>query len=233
MGKFWLGRGTIMRLSPELQLISNILGSSLKPNHSHIEVNSLPLWEYINWDEFIPLVTYHGVGGLLFYWLRKLKLEINLPDHVSRSLHGIYESVVDIWEDHQVIIKKILMRFYESEIEVILLKGAQLGHTDYPRFSLRPMEDIDLLVKGSDKLRIINLMLEMGFSLYHTGETCDKFFLTQTPKRSRKKTQKPIFVEVHSNLQVPIRLNKSFSVDMDEFWNSTQMVTISPVTSHI
>jgi hypothetical protein len=65
-------------------------------------------------------------------------------------------------------------------------------------------------------------MLEMEFNLYHTGGTCDKFFMTQTLNRRKKKTQKPIFVEVHSNLQVPIRLNKSFNVDMDEFWNGTQ-----------
>ncbi len=157
------------------------------------------------------------MGGLLFYWVRKLKLKNSLPPDVFKCLRHLYESFADIWEDHRKIIKKILMRFYESEIEIVLLKGAQLGHTDYPHFSLRPMEDIDLLVKGSNQSRIIKLMLEMGFNLYHTGETCDKFFIRN------KQTDKPIFIEIHSNLQVPIRLDKSFSVDMDEFWNGTQM----------
>jgi hypothetical protein len=212
-----------MRLSPELQFISNILGSSLKPNHSHIEANSLPLWDHINWDEFTPLVTYHGVGGLLFYWLRKLKLERSLPRDIYKSLHGIYESLSNIWENHREIIKKILVRFYENEIEVILLKGAQLGNTEYPHFSLRPMEDVDISVKKSNQLRIIKLMLEVGFNLYETSDTCDKFFIRCISKRGREKRHKPIFIEVHSNLQVPIRLNKSFSVDMDELWNSTQM----------
>jgi len=118
------------------------------------------------------------------------------------------------------------MRFYESEIEVILLKGAQLGHIDYPHFSLRPMEDIDLLVKRSNQLAIIKLMLEMGFNLYETCEICDKFFIRGTSKKGKEKTHKPIFLEVHFNLEVPIRLNKSFSIDMDEFWNSTQMKSI-------
>jgi len=212
-----------MRLSPEMQFISDMLALSFKSDNSHVEANPLPLSGHVNWDEFIRLVTYHGVGGLLFYWLRKLKLENSLLRDVYKNLQGIYESLSSICEDHREIIKKILMRCYKSEIEIVLLKGGQLGHTDYPRFSLRPMEDIDLLVKGSDKLRIINLMLEMGFSLYHTGETCDKFFIRGVSKPRREKTHKPIFVEVHSNLQVPIRLNRSFSVDMDEFWNGAQV----------
>ena len=216
-----------MRLSPELQFISNVLRSSLKPNHSHIEVNSPPLWDHISWDEFIRLATYHGVGGLLFYWLKKLKLESSLPRDVYRGLHDIYESLLNIAEDHQEVLKRILMRFNDSGIELILLKGAQLGHIDYPHFSLRPMGDIDLLVKGSNQLRIIKVMLEMGFNLYKTSQTCDKFFIRGISKRGKKKRDKPIFIEVHSNLQVPIRLNKSFSIDMDEFWNGTQMKSIA------
>ena len=215
-----------MQLSPELQFISNILRSSLRPNSSHSEVRSLSLWDHIDWDEFISLATYHGVVGLLLYWLRKLKNESSLPHDVHRSLQGIHESHSNIWEDHREIIKKILMRFYESEIEVILLKGVQLGHADYPHFSLRPMGDIDLLVKRSNQLIIIKLMLEMGFNLYETCEICDKFFIGGISKKAKEKTHKPIFLEVHFNLEVPIRLNKSFSIDMDEFWNSTQMKSI-------
>ena len=210
-----------MRLFAEFQFISNILRLSLKPNHSHVEPN--PMLGHLNWDKFIPLASYHGVGGLLLYWLKRLGLDSNLPTDVYKDLYGIYESFSNIWEDYHEIIKKILRRFYESKIDVILLKGAQLAYTDYPHFSLRPMEDIDLLVKGSNKLRIIKLMLEMGFNLYHTGRTCDKFFFKGISRREKENTHKPIFVEVHSNLQVPIRLNRSFSVDMDEFWNGSKM----------
>ncbi|NIO21870.1 MAG: hypothetical protein GTN76_14350, partial [Candidatus Aenigmarchaeota archaeon] len=159
----------------------------------------------------------------MFYWLRELKLESCLPRDVYSNLHGIHESLSNICRHHWVIIKKILAGFHESGIEVILLKGAQLCQIDYPHFSLRPMEDIDLLVKKSDQSRIIRLMLEMGFNLYETSETCDKFFIRKISKRRREITHKPKFIEVHSNLQVPVRLNKSFSVDIDEFWNSTQM----------
>ncbi|MCK5552561.1 MAG: nucleotidyltransferase family protein, partial [Deltaproteobacteria bacterium] len=162
------------------------------------------------------LATYHGVAGLLLYWMKKLKLETNIPRDVHRNLHGIHESQAHFLEDHQEIIRKILMRFYESETEVILLKGAQLGHTEYPHFTLRPIEDIDLLIRRPDRSRVIKFMLAMGFNLYETNQTCDKFFIR------KKQAGKPIFIEIHSNLQTPIRLNRSFNIDIDKFWKDTQ-----------
>ena len=215
-----------MQLSPEGQFISNILGLSLEPNDSHIEVNSLPFWDHINWNRFIPLVTHHGVGGLLFYWIRKLKLENTLPLDVYKGIKHIYESFTNIWEDHREILKRILIRLYESEVEVILIKGAQLAHGDYPDFPLRPIEDIDLLIRKSNRSRVIKFMLEMGFNLYETNQTCDKFFIRKISERCKNKADKPIFIEIHSDLQTPIRLNRSFSIDIDEFWNGTQKRTI-------
>ena len=210
-----------MRLSAEGQLISNILGLSLKPNDSLIEGTISPV-DSINWDAFIPLVTHHGLGGLLFYWIRKLKLGKAIPLDVYRRLKDMGESYTNIWVDHREILKGILMRYHESEVEVILLKGAQIAHIDYPHFSLRPIEDIDLLVRKSNRSQVLRLMLEMGFNPYGTNQTCDKFFIKRVWKSCKKGVYQPIFIEVHSSLQTPVRLNRSFCIDMDEFWNSTQ-----------
>ncbi len=210
-----------MRLSPEGQFISDILGLSLQSNSSLIEGAFSPVG-FINWDKFIPLVTHHGLGGLLFFWIRKLKLEKTIPLDVYRDLGDLSESYTSIWEDHGEILKGILMRFHESEVEVILLKGAQIAHTDYPHFSLRPIEDLDLLVRKSNRSQMVRLMLEMGFNPYETNQTCNKFFIKRILKRHKKWVYQPIFIEVHSNLQTPVRLNRSFRIDMDEFWNFTQ-----------
>jgi len=211
-----------MWISPEGQFITNILGLSLKPKNSSVVRDYRSPMDHVNWAEFIPLVTHHGVGGVLFYWIRKLGLGKSLPPNVYTDLKDIHESLSNIWEDHREVFKKILMRFYGKEIEVILLKGAQLAHTDYPHFSLRPIGDIDLLVRKSDRSEIIRLMLEMGFTLYKTNQTCEKFFLKETSKGRKKEAHIPIFIEVHSSLQTPVRLNRSFRIDMNEFWSGTQ-----------
>lgn len=219
----------MVQLSPELRFISKILRLSLRANHCHSEVRSLRLWDHINWDRLVPLATYHGVVGLLFYCLRELGLEKTLPGGVLRGLNDIYKSVSDDWEYYQKVIKEILRRFHENEVDVILLKGAQLAYTDYPHSSLRPMGDIDLLVNRSDQLRVIKLMLEMGFNLYETCEILDKFFIKGMSRRGTEETHKPVFIEVHSTLEVPIRLRRYFSMDMDEFWDCAQMKYIDGI----
>jgi len=214
----------MLRLFAELEFISNILALSLRPNHSHSEPN--PMRGHLNWDKFVPLASYHGVGGLVFYWLKRLGLESTLPTAVYKDLFGIHESYSIMWEDYDEVIKKILGRFHEDKIDVILLKGAQLAHGDYPHVFLRPMGDIDLLVNRSDQSRVIKLMLEMGFNLYEPGDSCNRFFIRGIAKGKETNTHKPIFIEVHSNFQAPIRLDKSFGVDMDEFWSGTHMKSI-------
>jgi len=112
-------------------------------------------------------------------------------------------------------------------MDVILLKGAQLAQSNYPERPLRPIEDIDLLVRQSDRSKVIKLMLEMGFNLYETNQTCDKFFIRTISERGREKRDKPIFIEVHSNLQTPIRLDRSFSIDVQDCWNLGQEKTVA------
>jgi hypothetical protein len=210
-----------MRLSPELRFISNILCLSLKPDHTQGEGNIPPVG-HVNWDRFIALVNHHRVGGLLFHWMTKLKLESTVPHHVYENLKGIYESFSDIWEDHGHVLKKILMGCHKREMDVVLLKGAQLAQSNYPDLPLRPIEDIDLLVRQSDRSEVIKFMLETGFNLYETNQTCDKFFIRTISESGKRERHKPIFIEVHSNLQTPIRLDRSFSIDVDECWNLTQ-----------
>jgi len=210
-----------MRLSPEEQFISSVLSLGLKTQDPHGEERRWPR-DGINWDGFVPLVAHHGLGPLLFHRTRNLNLEKTLPYDVSKGLEDLHRSSTGIWGTHRQILRRILRRFCETGLEVVLLKGAQLAHSDYPEPCLRPIEDIDLLVRRSNRAKVMRLMLEMGFNPYETNQTCDKFFIRRIPKHPKKALPKPIFVEVHSNLQTPIRLNRSFDIDIDELWKGAR-----------
>ena len=190
-----------MYQSPELKVISNILSLSFTPKCSPCVEDVFSQPDEIDWNRFLSLVHYHRVGALLPYWIRKLGLEGSLPRRVWRGVCDISESISAAWDSHRENLKGILMQFNERGIAVILLKGAQLGHIDYPHFSLRPIEDIDLLVRESDRSETIELMLERGFSLYGTNQTCDKFFMSCCSKEWKEEVRKPVFFELHSNLQ--------------------------------
>lgn len=211
-----------MYQSPELHVISKILGVSLDPTCSLCKGDDVSRLGTIDWNRFVSLVHHHRVGGLLSHWIKELELESSLPRRVWRALCDISDSIAAAWDDHRDILKGILMKCNESGIEVILLKGGQLGHTDYPHFSLRPIEDIDILVRKSDRSETIKLMLERGLNLYGTNQTCDKFFMSRSSRDRKERVRKPVFFEVHSNLQTPIRLNRAFNIDMDELWKGVQ-----------
>lgn len=211
-----------MYQSPELQIVSSILSVSLGSTCSLCEGHGVSPYGMVDWNRFVSLVHHHRVGGLLSYWIKELELESRLPRRVWGALCDISDVIAAAWDDHRNILKGILMQCNESGIEIILLKGGQLGHTDYPHFSLRPIEDIDILVRESDRSETIKLMLERGLSLYGTNQTCDKFFMSRSSKDRKERVHKPVFFEVHSNLQTPIRLNRAFTIDMDELWNTVQ-----------
>lgn len=75
---------------------------------------------------------------------------------------------------------KVLNRFNEEQIPVIVLKGAAFAETVYENIGERTMDDVDLLVKPRDIERTKNLMFELGYQQYPDGDwvfaKSDSFF---------------------------------------------------------
>ena len=61
-------------------------------------------------------------------------------------------------------LRAILRRLNAAGIPVILLKGAALIETVYQRAALRPMSDLDLLVRREDVARVVETLGSLGFS---------------------------------------------------------------------
>jgi hypothetical protein len=79
------------------------------------------------------------------------------------------------------VLEDILARFRAAEIELLVLKGAALAYTVYPQPVLRPMRDIDILVRAADLYRAYALLPEIGFSPSpgaHHGLSPDHHHLT-------------------------------------------------------
>jgi hypothetical protein len=76
---------------------------------------------------------------------------------------------------HNVILldelARVAGRFSEEGIETICLKGAALVLTAYPHPALRPMGDLDLLVREADVPRALRVAQALGFTLLRPGLT--------------------------------------------------------------
>ena len=92
----------------------------------------------------------------------------NLLNHgiVDPLMEDLKKRYVATWYSNQILLKRIsglLSRFAASGIPSILLKGAAMTIAYYKDYGVRPMGDVDVLVRREDAVRASVLLGESGF----------------------------------------------------------------------
>ena len=98
----------------------------------------------------------------------------------------------------------VLTVLRHDDIPVIVLKGAHLAEIVYENIALRPMCDVDLLVKKEDLTRVQRKLLETGYS----------------PFTNR------LLLDIHWHLENSMT---DLPVDMDMIWERAQPAFIAGV----
>ena len=117
----------------------------------------------LNWQNLFTIALEEGVAPYLYYCLKKSETDICIPPEIKRKFVKVSQNVLarNTVLFHEL--GKILRLFSDNGIPVIVLKGAYLSEKIYPHNGLRPMGDIDLLVKKSDLSIVQEKLLEMGY----------------------------------------------------------------------
>jgi hypothetical protein len=114
----------------------------------------------IDWKDIFDEAKAHGIHALIYPVLKNLKEPVN-------------EDVMQKWQNTTLIqsmyqlrfmdeVRKVLLRFHESGIKAIALKGLVLREL-YPYPELRFMSDADLLVQLRDMNSAEAIMSGSGF----------------------------------------------------------------------
>lgn len=101
----------------------------------------------------------------LYHCLKPRNLDRLLPTDILETVRtGYFECA---WRNNSLYsdLSKILKALHQENIPVILLKGAHLAQTVYSNIALRPMGDIDILVRKSDLLKTKKQLLGLGYRL--------------------------------------------------------------------
>ena len=61
-------------------------------------------------------------------------------------------------------VARVLEALAEAGLAVLLIKGAQLANSCYPESYLRPREDTDLFVRGTDRARVTAVLARLGYT---------------------------------------------------------------------
>ncbi|MEN8218321.1 MAG: nucleotidyltransferase family protein [Pseudomonadota bacterium] len=111
-----------------------------------------------DWESIVQFAVIYSVAPLLYHRIKS----VNIPASFQHKLLKAYlisaSRNTRLYSELSKIIKAL------QDTPVIVLKGAHLAQNVYGNIALRPMNDIDILVRKTDLLKAEKNMLEIGYS---------------------------------------------------------------------
>ena len=118
-----------------------------------------------DWRLLAATAQREGVAPLLYHSLKE-RDAADIPDPLLRSLEEQYYASLArstlIYHELGTIIEL----FRSEGLQAILLKGAALAGTVYPNIALRPMGDVDLLIRVHDLPRVQEMLITQEYAFY-------------------------------------------------------------------
>ncbi|MBU0718411.1 MAG: nucleotidyltransferase family protein [Planctomycetes bacterium] len=182
-----------------------------------------------DWIAFVEDARGSGLAGLVLEHAARCR--ITLPTSTCDRLRHLATAVAAANLHLQSELTEIVRWFNEADVPVMLLKGAALNLTVYPRPDLRPMSDLDLLVRPGDAERALSLLqghgCRQGLELvrrdffpefYHEVE-----LFTGSPRPAR--------IDLHARPLRPLRVARI--MPDDALWDDAQLVQVGDARAAI
>ena len=150
-----------MELSPEDKLLLYCARTEINKEIARKTKALLSL--ELDWGYIRKKAYQHGVASLLYYNLKRINQDNVAPEKVMEEFKEVYyfNSFRNVYLYGQL--REILKILQNVNIQVIVLKGAALAELVYKNVALRPMVDIDLLVKEKDLTFIKEKFSQLGY----------------------------------------------------------------------
>ena len=156
-----------------------------------------------DWDEVLEQAARHGILPLLCHSLAAFRANKSVPAYVLKELRECYLHTA--WRNtrryHEL--GPVLKSLQELDIPVLVLKGAALAETLYESIALRPMNDVDLLIRHEDIWKIDELLAqkyrnEDHLFMKYNVEMCRHFTYTNGRIRLQFHTRIPGLPELNA-----------------------------------
>jgi hypothetical protein len=178
----------------------------------------------LDWQTLVVLATREGTAPLLHFHLRRLDLLQRLPSAAAHRLTAVTNlawanSVVleDRWAEATIALTR-------AGVETLTLKGMALAGTVYPERGLRPMADIDLLVRPADRRAAVKTLRGLGYRTL--GEEAE-----QAARNFTELVRDGTLIDLHWHAARYLRFDRVVDVDHDGFWRRARPLVSSGVRS--
>lgn len=191
-----------------------------------LKVNEI-LSEDLDWSYVLEFSARQGISPLLYWNLRKISNDKNIPSEAIKDLQKMYYSNLarNILLFNEL--SKILTAFKKTGIDVIVLKGASLAEEIYKNIGLRPMGDIDLLIKEEDLQKAKTELAKLMYSSYACPTNVHETFQTIIASALTFIRQDgKISIDVHWDIQPP---HSPYKVDVNKLWKNAKPTKIAGI----
>lgn len=183
---------------------------------------------YEAWEGVLSLSNRMGVTPLLWDRLSDLCLGSRVPAEIQGRLRRSYFSTVRRNAFLYERLARIVKVFSEAGVRVIVLKGAHLAEFVYGNIGLRPMADIDLLVRKRDLEVCAGKLGELGY----TASTHVDIEASCAAAHHLPVFECPggVRVEIHSCIcppRIPLKLG------LEDAWARSREVDLAGLRAHV
>ncbi len=168
------------------------------------------------WPRIIPVLCNYFLREELVELLGEQMASQMLKMHRTETLQNLYL---------EAELQKVLRAFNQEDIPFLLLKGAALAHTIYPRPDLRTYHDIDAMIHPRDLDRAHELLVGMGYMPYEEfrADAIDKNRTGYHYILRRSDTWLEVLIELHT---APHAGEIATAFDVDSMWVRAQHITV-------
>ncbi len=178
------------------------------------------LSQHPDWTKLIAPIRFHSLSPLLVKHISEGNLQNNLPSESWNKIFGIARlqtarrlQIIVVFQELSAILKA-------NNIDFILLKGLFLSDNFYSNPALRPMQDIDILVKTEDLPKVVQIFETSGVTrLVELQSEYINSLLQHIPPFIYKEAM----IEVHTNL---VAANLPYSFTPGILWNNLTTLQI-------
>jgi hypothetical protein len=171
----------------------------------------------VDWDAFVRAAETAAVAGLLHRSLASAPADLAVPARTRESLAGAYRATLAQNLRRFQALEEALGALSKRGMEPVILKGALLAETVYADPGVRPMRDVDLLVRREDLSGAEETLLALGFERLGTPgrATSEALHYQRGYRRGRCK------IELHTSLCDEGR----YAVDAPGLWRRSHPIS--------
>ncbi len=173
----------------------------------------------IDWNRVVESAEWHKLRGLAYRHLSTPAFEAHVPPAAMDVLRSNYIRNTARQMFFERELSGVLQLFKDNGIEAILMKGAALVPEIYDDDrGLRPMGDVDIIVRTDRALDADKLLRDIGFRPGVDEEEQERMRVIDRQLAALARPGSPVVVEIHTHL---VATDSPIRFDINTIWERT------------